>query len=76
MDVNEWMSYECPDEGHILRKCITYLLVHIHQNKKIAIEIAAKFASVNFPISLTIVKKGKYRYSVVLYSTANNLSNL
>jgi hypothetical protein len=45
MDVNEWMSYECLDEGtsvrHILRAFITYLLVHMRQRKKIAPEIAS-----------------------------------
>ena len=54
MDVNEWMSYECLDEGssvrHVLRAFITYLLVHIHQKKKIALEIAAKIASINRPL--------------------------
>jgi hypothetical protein len=39
------MSYECLDEDDILRTFITYLLVHIHQKKK----IAAKIASVNGP---------------------------
>ena len=32
---------------HILRTFITYLLVHMHQKKKIALEIAAKITSVN-----------------------------
>ena len=32
---------------HILRGFITYLLVHIHLKKKIALQIAAKIASVN-----------------------------
>jgi hypothetical protein len=32
---------------HILRTFIAYLLVHIHQKKKIALEIAAKIAGVN-----------------------------
>jgi hypothetical protein len=35
---------------HILRTFITCLLVHIHQKKKIALEIAAKIASVNWPL--------------------------
>ena len=35
--------------GHILRTFITYLLVHMHQKKKTALEIAAKVASVNGP---------------------------
>jgi hypothetical protein len=34
MDVKEWMSYECTDE-------------EMHQKKKIALEIAAKIASIN-----------------------------
>jgi hypothetical protein len=53
MDVNEWMSYECSDEGtsviHILGTFITYSLVHMHQKKKIAQEIEEKIASVNGP---------------------------
>ena len=41
MDANEWMSFECSDEG-------THLLVHIHQKQiKIALEIETKFVSVN-----------------------------
>ena len=35
---------------HLLRAFMTYLLVHIHQMKKVALQIAAKFASVNGPI--------------------------
>ena len=35
---------------HILRAFIIYPLVHIHQKKKIALEIAAKTASVNKPL--------------------------
>jgi hypothetical protein len=57
MDVNEWMSYECSDEGasarHILGKFITCLLVHIHQ-EKIPLKIAAKIASVNGPLAGSI----------------------
>jgi hypothetical protein len=53
MDVNEWMSYECSGEGisvrHILRTFITYLLVHMHQKKKITVEIGAEIAKVNRP---------------------------
>jgi hypothetical protein len=53
MDVNEWMNYECSDEGsmrvHVLRTFITHPLVHMHQKEKIALDIAAKFASVNGP---------------------------
>jgi hypothetical protein len=59
MDVNEWMSYECSDEGasvrHILRTFTTYLFVHIHQ-KKIAIEIAAKIASIKLRLHSTICR--------------------
>ena len=35
---------------HILKTFLTHLLVHIHQ-KKIALEIAAKIASVNRPLN-------------------------
>jgi hypothetical protein len=53
MDVNVWMSYDCSEEGtsvrHVLRTFMTYLLVHIHQKEKIALEIAGKIASVNGP---------------------------
>ena len=34
---------------HILRTFVTHLLVHMHQKEKIALEIAAKIASVNRP---------------------------
>jgi hypothetical protein len=47
MYVNEWMSYECLNEGTYNYTFITYLLIHIHQKKKIAPEIATKIASVN-----------------------------
>ena len=51
MDVNKWMNYECSDEGtsvvHILRTFIIHLLIHMHQKRKIALEIAAKIARVN-----------------------------
>jgi hypothetical protein len=30
---------------HVLRTFVTYLLVHMHQKKKIALEVAAKIAS-------------------------------
>ena len=33
---------------HILTTFITHLLVHIHQKTKLALEIAAKIASVNY----------------------------
>jgi hypothetical protein len=32
---------------HVLRTFIAHLLVHIHQKKKIAVEMAEKIASVN-----------------------------
>ena len=35
---------------HILRIFITHPLIHMHQKKKIALEIAAKIASVNEPL--------------------------
>ena len=34
---------------NILRTFITHVLVHMHQKEKIALEIAAKIASVNGP---------------------------
>jgi hypothetical protein len=49
MDVNEWKNYECRDEGTYTRNIHTHLLVHIHQKEIIALEIAAKIASVNGP---------------------------
>jgi hypothetical protein len=36
---------------HILRTFLTHLLVHIHQKKKIALEITAKISSVNGPLN-------------------------
>jgi hypothetical protein len=42
---------------HILREYITYPLVHIHQKKKIALEIAAKIESVNWPLDLAVTRK-------------------
>jgi hypothetical protein len=42
---------------HILRAFITYPLVHIHQKKKIALEIAAKIASVNWPLDTAVTRK-------------------
>jgi hypothetical protein len=54
MDVNDWMSYECSDEGISLNSkvqhIITHLLVSMHQKKKIVPKIAAKIASVNGPL--------------------------
>jgi hypothetical protein len=41
---------------HTLRAFITYLLVHIHQKKKIALEIAA---IVNGPIGIQLLEKYK-----------------
>jgi hypothetical protein len=35
---------------HILRTFATHLLVHIRQKKKIAVEIVAKIAIVNWPL--------------------------
>jgi hypothetical protein len=49
MDVKEWMSINALMKEHVLRTFITHLLVLIHQKKKIALEIAAKIASVNGP---------------------------
>jgi hypothetical protein len=50
MDVNEWINYECSDEGtctsNIRNSCIYF--VHMDQEK--ALEIAAEFASVNGPV--------------------------
>ena len=34
----------------LLRKFVTHLLVHMNQEEKIALEIAAKIASVNGPL--------------------------
>ena len=43
MDVNEWISDECSDEGtrgvHILRTSVTHLLIYIHQKKNIAVSV-------------------------------------
>jgi hypothetical protein len=36
---------------HILSTFITHPLVHMHQKKKIVLEIAAKIASVNGPLA-------------------------
>jgi hypothetical protein len=35
---------------HILRTFVTHLLIHMHQKEKIALELAAKIASVNGPL--------------------------
>jgi hypothetical protein len=35
---------------HVLRIFVTHLLVHMNQEEKIALEIAAKIASVNGPL--------------------------
>ena len=37
---------------HVLRTFVTHLLVHMHQKEKIALEIAAKIASVNRPLDV------------------------
>jgi hypothetical protein len=68
-NVNDWMSYECSDEGISLnckvQNIITHLLVSMYQKKKITVEIAAKIASViilsnacwmdNFPAFLWVI---------------------
>jgi hypothetical protein len=43
LDVNEWLRYECSDEGtySTLRRITIHLLIHIYQKKKITLEIAA-----------------------------------
>jgi hypothetical protein len=56
MDVNEWISYECSDEGTYiwymqLRTFVTHLLVHMHQKEKITLEIAAKIIKTLMPQS-------------------------
>ena len=43
---------------HILFTFITHLLVHMHQKTKITLEIAAKIANVNRPLSRP--KKGYF----------------
>jgi hypothetical protein len=55
MHVNEWMPYEVQMRVHqwtycMLRTFITYLLVHMHQKTKIALDIAAEIASINGPL--------------------------
>ena len=53
----------CSDEGtHILITFITHLLVYMHQKTIIALEIAAKIASVNGPIG--IQRHEKYKENV------------
>ena len=49
------MSYECSDEDIILRTFISYRLVHIHQKKKIAPEIAANIAIDDSPYYVFVV---------------------
>jgi hypothetical protein len=36
MYVNEWIRYECSDEGRSTQNIHTHLLVHMHQKTKIA----------------------------------------
>jgi hypothetical protein len=48
IDVNEWTSYECSDEGTCTPN-ICNSSTRSHQKEKIALEIAAKIASVNGP---------------------------
>ena len=43
---------------HTLRKFITHPHVHMYQKKKIALEIAAKIASVNGPLSRGVALGG------------------
>jgi hypothetical protein len=47
MDVNEWISCECSDEGTYTQNIHNSLLVHMRQKTKIALEIAGKIVSVN-----------------------------
>jgi hypothetical protein len=37
---------------HVLKTFLTHLLVHMHQKKKIALEITTKIASVNKPLNI------------------------
>jgi hypothetical protein len=37
---------------HVLQTFVTHPLVHMHQEEKIALEIASKFASVNEPLEV------------------------
>jgi hypothetical protein len=47
MDVNEWMSYECSDEGTYTQN-IRNSSTHSHASEEeIALEITAKISSVN-----------------------------
>jgi hypothetical protein len=56
MDVNEWISYECSDEGTCTPNIRnSSILVHMHQKKKIALEISVKNGSVNGPLYSTNV---------------------
>jgi hypothetical protein len=55
---------------HILRTFITCLLVHIHQKKKIALEIAAKIASVNWPLRGWLYRPLSYTILQLSYYTA------
>ena len=38
---------------HVIRTFVTHVLVHMHQKEKIALEIAAKIASVNGPLAVS-----------------------
>jgi hypothetical protein len=49
---------------HILRTFTTYLLVHIHHKKKIALEFAAKIASVNASLKVCNVLTHEYKLVV------------
>jgi hypothetical protein len=51
-DVKEWNNNECSEHNYVSSPehwFLVLILVHIHQKKKIAQEIAAKVASVNGP---------------------------
>ena len=45
MDGNECMNLQMKE--HVLKTFVTLLLVHMHQKRKIALEIAAKIANVS-----------------------------
>jgi hypothetical protein len=49
MDVNEWISYECSDEGTCTPNIRSSSARSHALEEEIAVEIAAKIASVNGP---------------------------
>ena len=53
MDVNEWMSYKCSDEVHMLKTFITDLLVHICASEG---ENRTKNRSENYKCNACILK--------------------